>query len=114
MDSSSNVVVALRELEVHGDPSKKIRIEVLQPQLSPEGMYLCEFRIEGAPEGMTNVRVGGVDSYQALCLTLTTVARIVDLYNEKICDSKLRWMGEADLDLHFSTVFNPSGENAAD
>lgn len=114
MDSSSNVVVALRELEVHGNPSKKIRIEVLRPRLSPEGIYLCEFRIEDAPEGMTNVHVGGVDSYQALCLALATVARIVDFYNEKICDSKLRWMGEVDLDLHFSTAFDPSEEKTAD
>lgn len=108
MDLLPNAIIAVRELEIQDDPSKKIRVEILQPQLSPEGIYLCEFRVEGAPEGMTNVQVGGADSYQALCLALTTVARIVDLYNEKNCDLKLRWMGEVDLDLHFSTAFDPS------
>lgn len=101
-------VIATRELSLEGDNTKKIRVEVFQPQLSPDGMYRCEFRIQGAPEGMTNVHVGGVDSYQALCLTLKSIATVVDVYNKKYCNSKLRWMGEEDLDLHFSTELNQS------
>lgn len=99
------MIFAVRELNLDGDSSKKIRIEIFQPQLSPEGFYFCEFRIEGAPEGMTHVRVGGADSYQALCLALRTVANVVDIYNKRYCDSKLRWMGETNLELHFSTEF---------
>ncbi|MNL17717.1 hypothetical protein D3C87_1388260 [compost metagenome] len=98
-----NSVVAVRELSIEGDSSKKVRVEICQPQLSPDGIYRCEFRIEGAPEGMTNINVGGVDSYQALCLAIRSIANVVDDYNKKYCHSKLQWMGETDLELHFST-----------
>lgn len=102
-ESKANTVIATRELSLEGDPSKKIKVEVFQPYLRADGLYRCDFSIEGAPKDLSNLHVGGADSYQAICLALSTISTIVDIFNREYCDSKLRWMGNENLDFHFST-----------
>lgn len=94
------VVIATRELSLNGE---KVKVEILQPYLSEDGIYRCKFRIGGAPEGLTDIEIGGADSYQALALAMGSLANFVDLYNKQECNMMLRFMDENDLDFHFST-----------
>jgi hypothetical protein len=43
--------------------------------------------------------VGGNDTYQALVLAINSLQAMVETFNEKYMDSKLRYLTDDDLDL---------------
>lgn len=102
MRARSRKPIAVRELSLK-NKKKKIKVEIFAPHRSQDGLYRCEFRIEGAPEGLSELHVAGIDSYQALTLTFKAVAGAIEAFNRECCASKLQWMDGEDLNFQFST-----------
>ena len=94
--------IATRVLYNVEDKSEKYSVHVFAPVLTPNGVYQCKIRIDGAPEGLNEMDIGGTDGYQALLLAIESLYEMVEVFNKNFMNSKLRWNEDSVLDLGFS------------
>ena len=85
-------VIAIRKLQVLGEPGRKVHVKLGKPQPSPDSPDIeCyrPFQITGA--GDERVRyAAGVDAFQAIKLTFRLIASSLSRINRDL-DGKLRW-----------------------
>jgi hypothetical protein len=99
-------VIASRVLYDLRDPNKKFVVEIFSPAEAPDtnGSWRCEVRIIGGPDGLHKMFAGGNDSYQALTSALTIIQAMVYRLNEEVLNGNLRFLEDADLDLHLKVI----------
>jgi hypothetical protein len=84
-------VIAERELEVVGSPSRKVKVRLSRPIQVDTGDWACTHRIVGLGDDMVGV-TSGVDSMQALQLALDHVRTILEQSSER-----LAWFGNEEM-----------------
>jgi hypothetical protein len=84
-------IVAERELEVLGSPSRKVIVRIGKPVRESSGEWGCPHRIEGLGEASVEVTYG-VDSMQALQLAMDRVRAILGESAERVA-----WFGDEQL-----------------
>lgn len=94
--------IAIRSLYDVGDKNSVYKAIIYAPVESPDGMYRCLIKLEGAPEDLVEMNAGGVDSYQALLCAVRFLHVHVKVFNEKHMQGRLRWVDDTDIDLGFS------------
>ena len=94
--------IAVRVLYDVDDKNRLFKAMIYAPIQSPEGMYRCLVKLEGAPEDLAEMNGAGVDSYHALQCAMKILSLHVKIFNERHMQGRLRWEYAEDLDLGFS------------
>ncbi len=88
-------IIASRMLDLAGSSGSPVQVSILQPE--PDGNdYRCEFQIVGLGEKTINSYGMGVDSTQALVLTLQQIGTRLYTSNEGKA-GQLSWLGMKNL-----------------
>jgi hypothetical protein len=100
-DYPLGTVIARRTFE-YGENNLMLEIGAPYP-VEGHADYLCPYRINGLGEGRV-VRIGGVDSMQALFLAMRSAAGVLYAASAGQND-KITWLGQRNLGLPFPKDF---------